>query len=488
MGRTPPGGYDAVVVGSGPNGLSAAAYLARAGRAVLVVEAAATLGGGARTAELTLPGFRHDICSAIHPLAVASPFFSELPLAGHGLRWVHPDVPAAHPLDGGRAVLFHRSLDDTAAGLDGDGAAWRALFEPFVEHWEALREQILGPVRLPRRPLPLARFGMVALRSTRALAESRFREPEAKALLSGMSGHAFLPIDRPTSAAFGLVLGTAAHAGGWPMPEGGAQAISDALASYLTSLGADLVTGQTVSSLADLPPAPLVLLDTTPAEALRILSFRLPFVRRAQLGSFRPGPGLFKIDYALSEPVPWTAKEVSRAGTVHVGGTIDEVAAAEEEVSRGRHPQRPFLLVVQHTLFDPTRAPAGRHTLWAYCHVPNGSTADMTEPMEDQIERFAPGFRDVVLARHTTNPAQLEAYNRNYLGGDISGGANDGLQLFLRPRLALDPYFVADEGGRRVYLCSSSTPPGGGVHGMCGFHAARLALHRLERNERKRRP
>lgn len=472
--------YDAIVVGSGPNGLAAAGYLSRAGRSVLVLESASTLGGGVRTAELTLPGFRHDVCSAVHPLAVMSPFFSGLPLADHGLEWVHPDVPAAHPLDGGRAALLYRSVEETAAGLGEDGSAWRRLFDPFLAHWDKLSSQLLGPVRLPRHPLALARFGFLALRSTRRLADARFTGVDAKSLLAGMSGHAFLPIDHVTSAAFGLLMTSAAQAGGWPMPKGGAQALTDALASCAASAGVTFRTGETVSALVDLPPAPLVMLDTSPAQALRIMSYRVPAYRRAQLGSFRAGPGVFKIDYALSEPVPWAAAGARRAGTVHVGGTIDEIAAAERAVARGRHPERPFLLAVQASRFDPSRAPAGRHTLWTYCHVPNGSTVDMTKAMEDQLERFAPGFRDVVLARHTTDPAGLQGYNRNYIGGDIAGGANDGLQLFLRPRLALNPYFLGQQHGRRVFLCSASTPPGGGVHGMCGFHAARLAARHLD--------
>jgi phytoene dehydrogenase-like protein len=473
--------YDAIVVGSGPNGVAAAAYLSRAGRSVLVVEAASTPGGGARTAELTLPGFRHDVCSAIHPLAVMSPFLSELPLADHGLEWIHPDVPAAHPLDGGRVAVLRRSVGDTAAGLGDDGPAWRRLFEPFVEEWGTLAHQLLGPVRFPRHPLPVARFGLLALRSTRRLVDGRFHGEAAKALFAGMSGHAFLPIDHRTSAAFGLLMIGAGHAGGWPMPRSGAQALSDALVSYCTSNGVTFWTGRPVSSLRDLPPAPVVLLDTSPSEALRILTYKVPALRRVQLGSFRPGPAVFKVDYALSEPVPWAAPEAHRAGTVHVGGSIDEIQAGEKEVGAGRHPERPFLLAVQHTRFDPTRAPAGQHTLWAYCHVPNGSTVDMTKAMEAQIERFAPGFGDVIVARQTTNPAELERYNRNYIGGDIAGGANDGLQLFARPRLGLNPYFVDDRDGRRIYLCSASTPPGGGVHGMCGFHAARIALRHVNR-------
>ncbi len=456
-------------------------HLARAGLAVLVLEEAATLGGGTRTAELTLPGFRHDICSGIHPLTIASPFLSQLPLREHGLEWIHPGLPAAHPLDRGRAVLFHRSIEETAAGLGRDGGAWRSLFEPLVESWDVLRHQFLGPVRVPRDPITVSRFGLLALRSVRGLADSWFRARDAKALLAGMTGHAFLPLSSPTSAGFGLILSIAAHAGGWPMPRGGAHAIADALVSYAKTLGTEFETGVTVSSLSDLPPARLVLLDTTAHEALRIVGYRLPVVRRAQLGSFRHGPGAFKLDYALSGPVPWSAEGVERAGTVHVGGDMDEIAESEQQVARGHHPQRPFLIAAQHTRFDTSRAPEGMHTLWSYTHVPNGSHVDMTERMEAQIERFAPGFRDLIVARHSMSPADVEAYNRNNVGGDISGGANDGLQLFLRPRLALNPYFVQERAGRAIFLCSSSTPPGGGVHGMCGYHAARLALRRLER-------
>lgn len=474
--------YDAIVVGAGPNGLTAAAVLAREGLSVLVVEAANTIGGGARTKELTLPGFRHDVCSAIHPMGLSSPAFDQFPLAEHGLKWIHPTIPAAHPLDDGRAVLYHRSVEETAVGLGRDAPAWQQLFEPLAASWEMLRHQILGPVRLPRsNPLPVARFARYGLRSFMGLAESQFDTVEAKSLLAGMAGHAFVPLDHPYSAAFGLLLGTAAHARGWPMAEGGSQAIADALASFISSLGGEIRTGTRVLSLSSLPPAPLVMLDTTPQEALRILGYRLPFVRRAQLGNYRPGPGVFKLDYALDGPIPWAAQGVEGAGTVHVGGDIYEIAAAESDVAKGHHPDSPFMLVVQHTPFDPTRAPQGKHTVWAYTHVPNGSTVDIRERMERQIERFAPGFRDRILHRHVMTPADVEAYNPNNIGGDISGGANDRLQLFLRPRLALNPYFVSERHGRTVYLCSASTPPGGAVHGMCGYHAVRLALRRLHR-------
>ena len=475
-------GYDAVVVGAGPNGLSAAATLATEGLSVLVVEAADTLGGGARTQELTLPGFRHDVCSAIHPLGVSSPVLERFRLEEHGLRWIHPDLPAAHPLDGGQAVLYHRSVDETAAGLGADGDAWRRIFGPLAEDWEMLRHQILGPVRFPRsNPLSILRFARYALRSFTGLADAQFAGIEAKSLLAGMAGHAFVPLGHPYSAAFGLLLGTAAHGRGWPMPEGGAQAIADALASYITSQGGEFRTGFRVRSLSSLPPSRLVMLDTSPHEAMRILDYRMPIVRRSQLGNFRPGPGVFKLDYALDGPIPWANPEVGRAGTVHVGGDIHEITAAEAEVAAGRHPENPFMLVVQHTRFDRSRAPEGKHTLWAYSHVPNGSTVDMRERMERQLERFAPGVRDRIIERHVMTPADVERHNPNNLGGDISGGANDRLQLFLRPRLALDPYFLSDRHGRAVYLCSASTPPGGAVHGMCGYHASRVALRRLQR-------
>lgn len=464
---------DAVVVGSGPNGLAAAITLALAGRSVRVLEGAATIGGGTRTEELTLPGYLHDVCSGIHPLAVASPFLRSLPLAGHGLLLLHPELPLAHPLDGGRAVALHRSLDLTSRGLGADGAAYRRLMAPLVASWQPLLADVLGPPRLPRHPLLTGRFALDAVRPVDRLARARFRGEAARALLAGCGAHSMLPLSAAGSSAFALGLGLLGHAAGWPVAAGGSRAITDAMASLLRSLGGEIETGRPVASLADAGPARAVLLDVGPGALAAIAGDRLPARYRRALARFRHGPGAFKIDYALSEPVPWAAEEARRAGTVHVGGTLSEIAAAEAEVAAGRHPDRPFVLVGQQSLADPGRAPAGRHTLWAYCHVPSGSDRDMTAAVEGQIERFAPGFRDVVLARRATGPAALEARNPNMVGGDINGGAADLVQMLARPMARRVPYATPDE---RLFLCSASTPPGGGVHGMCGWHAARAAL------------
>lgn len=464
---------DAVVVGSGPNGLAAAITLALAGRSVRVLEGAATIGGGTRTEELTLPGYLHDVCSGIHPLAVASPFLRSLPLAGHGLLLLHPELPLAHPLDGGRAVPLHRSLDLTSRGLGADGAAYRRLMAPLVASWQPLLADVLGPPRLPRHPLLTGRFALDAVRPVDRLARARFRGEAARALLAGCGAHSMLPLSAAGSSAFALGLGLLGHAAGWPVAAGGSRAITDAMASLLRSLGGEIETGRPVASLADAGPARAVLLDVGPGALAAIAGDRLPARYRRALARFRHGPGAFKIDYALSEPVPWAAEEARRAGTVHVGGTLSEIAAAEAEVAAGRHPDRPFVLVGQQSLADPGRAPAGRHTLWAYCHVPSGSDRDMTAAVEGQIERFAPGFRDVVLARRATGPAALEARNPNMVGGDINGGAADLVQMLARPMARRVPYATPDE---RLFLCSASTPPGGGVHGMCGWHAARAAL------------
>ncbi|HEY0972126.1 MAG TPA: NAD(P)/FAD-dependent oxidoreductase, partial [Gemmatimonadales bacterium] len=469
------GDVDAVVVGAGPNGLAAAVALAREGRRVLVREAATVIGGGTRSAELTLPGFVHDRCSAVHPLGVSSPFFRTLPLEEHGLRWLEPVIPLAHPLlDGGPPALLCHSVRDTGASLEGrDGERYRALVEPFVERWDDLLEEALGPPRLPRRPVLLAGFGLVALRSMVGLGRDAFAGERARALLAGISAHATVPLTSAASFSFGLVLALAAHARGWPVAEGGSQRIADALASYLRSLGGGIETGAPVRTLADLPPAPVVMLDVTPRQALDIVGDRFPARYRRQLERFRYGPGSFKLDYALAGPMPWRDAACARAGTVHLGGTMAEMAAAEEEVWRGGHPERPYVLVAQQSVVDPTRAPAGRHTLWAYCHVPNGSTVDMTERVERQIDRFAPGWRDLILARVVSDPAALEAYDANYVGGDIAGGANVLTQIFTRPVIRWNPYRTPVPG---LYFCSSSTPPGGGVHGLCGWHAARAAL------------
>jgi phytoene dehydrogenase-like protein len=466
---------DAVVVGAGPNGLAAAIELARAGRSVLVCERSEHVGGGTATAELTLPGYRHDVCSAIHPLAVGSPFLRTLPLAAHGLEMIEPEVQAAHPLDGGRAAVLHRSVQATAAGLGGrDGEAYAALVGPFAAAWDDLAEIVLGAPRPPRHPLLAARFARSGIRGAVGLANSTFRGEGARSLFAGMGAHSMLPLDRPPTAAFALVLLALGHAAGWPVARGGSQAIAEAMAAHLRSLGGEIRTGHEVRSTADLPRSRAVLFDVTPRQLLAICGGQLPRRYRAALGRYRYGPGVFKVDYALSAPVPWLAEECRRAGTVHVGGALAEMAAAEAKVARGGHPERPYVLVAQQSLVDAGRAPAGCHTLWAYCHVPNGSAVDMTDAIEAQIERFAPGFRDVVLARSVRGPAALEADNPNYVGGDINGGAADLRQVLARPVLRLSPYATPNP---RFFLCSSSTPPGGGVHGMCGHHAARAAVH-----------
>ena len=440
---------------------------------MLVVEAGETIGGGARSAELTIPGFLHDVCSAIYPLGVGSPFFSSLPLEDHGLEWVHPDVPMAHPFDDGTAAVLERSVDATAYGLDRDTAAYYKLMAPLVADWGDLVVGLLAPFRMPRHPFVMARFGLQAIRSARGLARGTFKGERARALFAGLGAHSMMPLERPMTAAFGLVLGISGHAVGWPVARGGAQKISEALASYLKSLGGEIVTGAPVESIDELPDARAVLFDVTPRQLLRIAGSRLPDGYGRRLRGYRYGAGVFKVDWALDGPVPWKAPECAGAGTVHVGGTLDEVAAAERAAWDGEHPERPYVLVAQQSLFDSSRAPEGKHTLWAYCHVPNGSTYDMTERIEGQIERFAPGFRDLVLARSAKGPGEMEEYNPNYVGGDINGGVQDWRQHFTRPVLRLVPYSTPAKG---LYICSSSTPPGGGVHGMCGYFAARAAL------------
>ncbi len=470
-----PEAYDAVIVGSGPNGLAAATTLARAGRSVLVVEGKDTIGGGMRSAEVCLTGFVGDICSAVHPLGLASPFMRSLPLAEHGLVWIQPDLPLAHPLDGGEAVVVERSVAATAEGLGADGPAYRRLMQPLVDRWPAIVDDVLGPLRVPRDPLAFGRFGLGAIMPATLLAHGWYRGREARALLAGMAAHSMLPLQRPITGGFGLLLGLLAHAVGWPVAKGGSQAIADALAGYLRSLGGEIRTGWMVEDVDELPRAGAYLFDITPRQLIRIAGHRLPAGYRRSLERFRYGPGVFKIDYALHGPIPWAAAACSRAGTVHVGGTLEEIASAEQEVWRGRHSERPFVLLAQQSLFDTSRAPAGKQVAWAYCHVPHGSTEDMTEAIERQVERFAPGFRDMIMARSTRTAMQMEAYNPNYVGGDINGGVQDIWQQYTRPVARWVPYSTPDP---RIYICSSSTPPGGGVHGMCGYYAAQAVLAR----------
>jgi phytoene dehydrogenase-like protein len=468
---------DAVIIGAGPNGLSAAVYLARAGASVQVLEAADELGGGTRSGELTLPGFVHDHCSAVHPMAILSPWLGQLPLADHGLRWIQPPASVAHPLDDQPAVLLRPSLADTAAELGGDAGAYRRLIEPFLGDPHGLISDAMAPLGLPRHPLLMLRFGLAGLRSATGLAR-RFTGQRARALLAGCAAHSILPLDRAVSGAVGLMFLLTGHVEAWPVAAGGSHAITRALAGVLGASGGTITTGVRVRSLADLPPARVYLFDTSPAQLAAIAEPVLParYVRR--LRRYRYGPGVFKLDWALDGAIPWRDPRCLEASTVHVGGSLEELAAAEAAVWRGEHPERPFVMVCQQSQFDPARAPAGKQTGYAYCHVPAKSNIDRTAQIEQQIERFAPGFRDRILARHATTTGDLERDNPNYVGGAITGGVADLFQLFTRPVARLDPYTTPNP---RLLLCSASTPPGGGVHGMCGYHAARTALRRLAR-------
>jgi phytoene dehydrogenase-like protein len=467
---------DAVVVGSGPNGLAAAVVLARAGLKTVIREAQPTVGGGLRSAELTLPGFIHDVCAAVHPLALSSPIFRSLPLAGHGLEWVEPAAALAHPLDDGTAAMLERSLDATAAGLGAGGREWRRLIGPFVPQWDALTDDVLAsPLRVPRHPLLMARFGLQAILPASSVAR-RLAGQHARALFAGSAAHAFLSLDAPGTAAFGLLLSAAGHAVGWPIVRGGSQRLADALVGYFRSLGGEVVTDAPVQRLDEIQGARIVMLDLGPHQVARLAGEALPARYRRALLRYRYGAAAFKVDWALDGPVPWTARECARAATVHLCGTLEEIEASEAAHERGALQDRPFVLFVQPTLFDASRAPAGKHTAWAYCHVPNGWPGDVTGHIERQVERFAPGFRDRILARSVLSPADLERRNANLIGGDINGGRMDLRQVFARPVARLNPYQTPLPG---VYLCSASTPPGGGVHGMGGYHAAQSALRAI---------
>lgn len=464
--------YDAIVVGSGPNGLAAAIAMQQKGLSVLLIEGAATIGGGLRSSELTLPGFIHDECSAIHPLAVGSPFFNTLPLSQHGLEFIYPPVHAAHPFDDGTSASLVSDLEATARPLGNDASAYRDLVSPFVNNWPLIDKSILGPLAIPDAPIEMARFGLKALQSAKSISK-KFSTRNAKGLWAGMAAHSILPLTKMTTAAVGLVLMVSAHRKGWPMPKGGSQSIANALASLFVSLGGKVQTGNYVRSFKDLPGAHAVLFDVTPKQLLEIAGYKFSSIYQWQLKRYRYGMGVFKIDWALNNPIPFLSPDVRQAGTIHIGNTFEEIEASEQQSWDGKHPDKPFVLLAQPSIFDRSRAPQGRHTAWAYCHVPNGSSFDMTSAIESQVERFAPGFRDTIIARNTRNTREIESKNPNYIGGDINGGTLDLGQLFTRPALRSSPYRTSAKG---IYICSSSTPPGGGVHGMNGFHAARRAM------------
>ncbi|MGA8062009.1 MAG: NAD(P)/FAD-dependent oxidoreductase [Candidatus Sulfotelmatobacter sp.] len=466
----------ACVIGAGPNGLAAAIVLAQAGMRVDVLEAESMPGGAARTLELTLPGFLHDFGSAVYPLGAGSPFFASLPLINHGLEWIHSPAALAHPLDDGTAVMLERDLGEARDSLGIDGPAWDKLMRPFVERWSEFAPEILRPVSfIPRHPWLMARFGMLALQPARVVAR-RFRSQRTQVLFAGLAAHSFLSLDEPLSAAFAILMAVPAHTVGWPIPRGGAQSLTNALCRFLSTFESKLSTSSPVQNLSALATYDLLLCDLTPRQLLKVGGQRLSDSYKRRLGRYRYGAGVFKVDYALSAAIPWKATSCLRAATVHLGGSFEEIATSEQEVRTGQHPDRPFVLLVQPSLFDTSRAPAGKHTAWAYCHVPNGSKLNMLEKLENQIERFAPGFRDCILARRVFSPADLESMDANLVGGDIGGGVMDVRQILFRPT-----WRHYGTSARDIYICSASTPPGGGVHGMCGYHAAKMALSRLDR-------
>ena len=470
--------YDAIVVGSGPNGLAAAITIAQKNHKVLIVEGMSTIGGGMRSKELTLPGFVHDVCSAVHPLASSSPFFRSIPLTDFGLEWLHAELPLAHPLDHGRAAVMERSLSATAEGLGKDKNSYLNLMRRLTEDAEKLFFELLGPFRIPRYPFAMLRFGVKAVRSAVGLARSYFREDLARALFAGNAAHSILPLEEKLTAAFGIMLGVSGHYAGWPVAKGGSQAIASAMAQYLVSIGGEICCNKNISSLQDLPKSKVYLFDTSPRSMAAISGKRLPAGFKKRLDAYRYGPGVFKIDFALNDPIPWQSEACKKACTIHVGGTLEEIAISERAVWKGEHSAKPFVLVAQQSIFDDTRAPKGNHVGWAYCHVPHGSNQDMSDAIENQIERFAPGFKDCVLKKSIMKTKDIQDYNPNYIGGDIIGGVQNWTQLFTRPTAQLDPYTTP---ARNIFLCSSSTPPGGGVHGMCGYYAAKSALRYLEK-------
>ena len=467
---------DALVIGSGPNGLASAITLARSGLSVRIIEGQDVIGGGLRSAELTLPGYMHDICATILPLSRVSPFFRSLPLHEYGLVWIEPDIPLAHPFDDGTAAILYRSIPQTAATLGRDAYAYEQLMGPLVKNQEVLLAEILRPLHLPRHPLLLADFARYGLRSAKGLAQAVFITDKARGFFAGLSSHAMMPLEKTATAAFGLILAMLGHAVGWPIVQGGSQRLAGAMQRYFMDLGGDIITGHSVTSLEDIPDTRALLFDLTPRQIINLASHRFPQSYRRQLQQYRYGPGVFKIDWALREPIPWRAAACRKAGTIHLGGMFEEIAASERAVSLGRHPDQPYTIVAQQSLFDSSRAPAGRQTAWAYCHVPHGSTIDMTGRIEAQVERFAPGFCELIQARHTLSAVDMEQHNPNYVGGDINGGVQDLRQLFVRPAMRLVPYSTPDA---QIFICSSATPPGGGVHGLCGLYAAEAVLKSL---------
>lgn len=465
--------FDAVIVGSGPNGLSAGILLAQQGLKVIILEAEDTIGGGTRTKELTEPGFLHDVCSAVHPTGIGSPFFRTLPLSNFGLEWIHPKYPVAHPLELGEAIIAYQSLEKTLVEFGKDSKNYEKLMKSFVDGWEYLSEDLFGPIRIPQNPISMARFGWFGALSAKLLSNSMFDTAKVKAYFAGLAAHSIIPLEKSFTASFGLVLASSLHSVGWPIAKGGSSSISNSLAEYFESLGGMIRTNNRIQDTSQLPPSKVVLYDLTPHQIVKIADKELPLRFINKFLNFKYGPGAYKMDFALSEPVPWTNKECSGAGTLHLGGSFEEIAYSERETWKGNHPEKPYVLISQPSLFDDSRAPKGKHTLWAYCHVPNGSDKDCSEEIVNQIERYAPGFRDTIISSHSISAPEFERYNANYIGGDINGGAQTFKQLIGRPVFQWDPYKLPVKG---MYICSSSTPPGGGVHGMCGYHAAKSAL------------